>query len=222
MLLQDMTKGGRALESPAARDAVMQQASRLYRELGDIQTAQELAADITDPVVRDGTRYTNLSDELSTGNIGGAMTAAEAIQSSFFQARAYGMLGLAQARDETYRKLAEASYQQAHELATSLTNSLEQMALAAELARFASRAGKDSAADSGFAEAMRLFNLQPEAEGRDQALAILATNQARALRLVDARRQLLDIRDTEIAGVASDNLSDSKQLVQGMSEQAEL
>ena len=222
MLLQDMTKGGRALESPAARDAVMQQASRLYRELGDIQTAQELAADITDPVVRDGTRYTNLSDELSTGNIGAAMTAAEAIQSSFFQARAYGMLGLAQARDETYRKLADESYKQARELASSLTNPLEKMALAAELARFASRAGKDSAADSGFAEAMRLFNLQPEAEGRDQALAILATNQARALRLVDARRQLLDIRDTEIAGVASDNLSDSKQLVQGMSEQAEL
>ncbi len=222
VLLQDMAKGGKALELPNERDLVLQQASQLYRELGDMQAATELAGAIADPLVRNDTLYANVSDQLSNGNIGAAMTAIEVIQSPFSRARAYAMLGLSQAQDPAYLKLAEESFKQAHEVAISLANPLEKMVISAESARFASRAGRQPEADSGFADALHLFEQLPDAEYRDQALAILATNQSRALRLVEAREQLLKIRDATIAQVTSEKLADSEQLLKVTNEQAGL
>lgn len=218
MLLQDMIKGAMALEAMEKRDPILQRASTLYRELGDIDKAQELAAKITVPSLRDTTRYLNVIEEIASGRIGTAMKAVEALSPPFYRARALGMLGLAQERDRTYRDLAEGSFTRARELTASLSHPVEQLAVSSELARFYTHAGQDAAAHAEFSSAIRLLEQLPQTTDQDLPLAILATNQARALKLADAHLQLTNIRDLQIALGTSERLSDSELLAKGMNE----
>ncbi|MDJ0807431.1 MAG: hypothetical protein QNJ78_11415 [Gammaproteobacteria bacterium] len=213
MLLQDMTKAAKALDSREGRDAVLHQVSRLYRELGDIQSAQNLAGDIEDPFLRDATRYLNVLEEASTGRIESAMQGLKSLQSKFFKARAYAILGLSQERDDVYRQLAGQSFTQAQKLGSALTSPLEQMIVYAELGRYLNHAGMEAEAHSGFGSAAHQLDLLPQAKGLDRPLAILAVNQARASRLSGAREHLAKIGDGSVAQVAREFIAESEQLL---------
>jgi hypothetical protein len=212
VLLQDMTKGLRMLESRSDRDLLTRRISFLYQKLGDIQTAQELAREISKPELRESTLYENVLEESSAGQIGTAMQGSEAIQSPFFKARAKAILGLVQGWEETYQNLADESFRQAQLLADSLNDPMEQMVISAELARYATHAGRTSEADAGFANAIRLLGQMPDTLDLDQPIAILAVNQGRALRLRHARQQLSKIGDAAIAKTTSEIISESELL----------
>lgn len=218
ILLQDLIKGGKGLTSQADRDAILQRASLLSRKLGDMQTAQTLAGEIRDSLMREETRYRNVINEARAGRIGTAMQGMEAIESPFYHARASALLGLSQGQHETYSQLAGDSFKQAGALITSFSNPMEKIVVSAELARYAAHAGRDAEADAGFTDAAAWLDLVPDANNRSRPTAILAANQARALRLADARRQLMAIEDVDIAQIPSEILSDSETLVREKSQ----
>ena len=213
ILLQDMSRGGKVIESQAEHDVILQRISYLYRELGDMQTAQQLTREIMDPQLRYPTQYRNVINEINAGRIGAAMQGMEAIESTSYKARAFAMLGLSQGRSKTYISLADESFRQAKTLITTIANPVEKSVVSAELARYVSHAGRDGEADAGFADAVRLLDSTTEATDRNQPMAILAANQARALRLAEAHRQLLNVNDVTIAQVTNQILSDSELLI---------
>lgn len=84
------------------------------------------------------------------------------------------------------------------------------------MSRSMAYAGNQAKARLGFENTIRLINNLPKNTDRDQPLAILATNQARALRLNDARKQIKKIHDIKIADTARENLSNSELLLNTM------
>lgn len=74
------------------------------------------------------------------------------------------------------------------------------------------RRSDTTAADGYFAQARQLTEAIPSAPERDRALAILATNEALALRVTDARQKLPKITDTQLRLALASDLSGLDQM----------
>ncbi|WP_295384263.1 hypothetical protein [uncultured Thiodictyon sp.] len=211
--LEAATKNVDSVKNPRVRARILAVIAQTSAQLGDIQTAKGTAARIVGPLDQDRTLYRIVGNQIVSNRLTDAMDAAAGLQTPDYQALAGGLLGLHQLREPTYRPLAPQSTAKARATANALTDPAEKSAVIAELGRLAVRGGDAAAADDHFAQAHELAEALQLATERDRALAILATNEALALRLADARQELPKIADEQLRLALTSDLSGLDTLV---------
>ena len=211
--LEEATKNVDSAQNPQERARILGVIAETSSQLGDMQTAKGTAARIVRPLDRDRTLYRIVANQIVYNRLTNAMDAADGLQTPAYQALACGLLGLHQRREPTYQPLAPQSTEKARATATALTDPAEKAAVIAELGRLAVRGGDARAADGHFAQAHALAEALQLATERDHALAILATNEALALRLTDARQELPKIADEQLRLALISDLSGLDALV---------
>lgn len=210
-LLEDVMNGLGALPEGDRRNAVLAEVMQSYSQLGDIQSALQAADRIGTAMDRDQALHGLVVAAITSGHLAQAMEAAEAIKTPAYQARALGLLGLAQRDQPNYRMLAPASFERARQFAGSIVNPAERLAVTAELARFAARDPGSRMADQYFADAESLTASLRAAPDSDPALAVLAANQARGLRAAHADKTLAEIRDPALVQAVTQDLAEVKE-----------
>jgi len=206
-LLDEATRNIASAKDAHERERILGVIAQTNAQLGDRQGAMGAAARIADPAGKDRALYRLVATELAAGRLADAIDLATGLRTPAYQALAAGSVGLRQLALPAYRPLAAQSAERAAAAVALLTNPAEQAAVTAELARFAARGGDSAAADRGFAQALRLAASVPSLPQRDRALAILATNEALALRLADARSRLPQIADTQLRFALTNDLA---------------
>jgi hypothetical protein len=171
----------------------------------DMQMALSAMQTISDVDIRDRVLYQILTQEILSERLGQAIDVAARIKTPTYQALAYGFLGLSQRDQVAYQGLAAMSAAQANKAAQAIPVVAEKSAVMGELGRFAERSGDAQQAGQYFTESQQLAK-KLVAENRNNALAILAANQAQALHFTDAQQTL-----TEVTGVDIHRLIDNWQ-----------
>jgi hypothetical protein len=208
-LLEDVMRPSAALAPGEARNRIFNEVVQVYAEMGDIPAALGAADKIGPPAARDKAVYELVISEVSRGRLPGAMDAAETIKHPGYQARALGLLSLAQLRDP-FQPNSPVSFQRAEAAADSLANPMERAAVLSEIARYASRDPNNRQADRLFGEADKLAETLVNPAERGSAEALLAANYARALRFNEADKKAGEIRDPELAQSLTLDLAEIK------------
>ncbi|WP_295458767.1 tetratricopeptide repeat protein [uncultured Thiodictyon sp.] len=211
--LEEATKNIESVNGPQERARILGVIAETTAHLGDIQAAKGAAARIAGPLNKDRTVYHIIADQIVSDRLANAMDVSEGLQTPTYQALAAGLLGLQQQRHPAYRPLAAQSSEKAIAAIAALTDPAQKSVISAEIARLAVRGGDPKTADGYFAQARQLAEAIPSVPERDRALAILATNEALALRLGDARQKLAKISDTPLRLALTNDLSGLDQLV---------
>ncbi|HYN78250.1 MAG TPA: hypothetical protein VES73_10710, partial [Lamprocystis sp. (in: g-proteobacteria)] len=194
-LLEEAARHSDTVKDPRQRATILDTITATQGLLGDLPGAKASAARIANPAWQDRTRYRLTVAAVASDRFANALELAEGLQTPVYQALASGLLGLRLQDQPAFSALAAPAAQRAVSLLTAIANPAEKAAVTAELGRFAARRGDLAAADRYFADASRLAEGTPAGVDRDRTLAILATNQALALRLAEARRTLAKITD---------------------------
>jgi len=206
-LLDEATRNIASAKDARERERILGVIAQTTAQLGDRQGAMGAAARIAAPAGKDRALYGLVATELAAGRLADAIELAEGLHTPAYQALAAGLVGLRQTALPAYRPLAAQSAERAAAAVALLRNPAEKAAVAAELARFAARGGDSAAAERGFAEALRLAESVSSLPERDRALAILAINEALALRLADARSRLTKITDAPLRFALTNDLA---------------
>ena len=206
-LLEDVVKAAGSLPMGDRRTAVLEEAIQTYGEMGDTAAALQAADMIQPESARDRAIHGLIVADIARGSLGSALEAAQSIKTPAYRARAVAFLGVAQQDDPHYRALAQASIEEAAAAAETIRNPAEKLAVLSEVARYASRGLDGKLADKLFAEAEQLAAGLPASADRDAAHALIAANQARALRSAEANKRLTQLQDPALMQSLSDDLA---------------
>jgi tetratricopeptide (TPR) repeat protein len=186
------------VQDQPGRVAILGKIAQAYQQLGDLQGAEGAAARIADPTRRDEVIYRLLMVELAAGRLANAMELTERLKQPVFRTLAFALLSLRQKNHSDYQALAKHSGERALLALESIANPLEKAAVSAELGRYSARQQEDATADWLFAQALQFAEEGASVAERDRILAIIATNEALALRGTPARAQVAKIADAQL------------------------
>lgn len=186
------------VQDQPGRVAILGRIAQAYQQLGDLQGAEGAAARIADPTRRDEVIYRLFMGELAAGRLANAMELTERLKQPAFRTLAFSLLGLRQQHHSDYQALAKHSGERALLALESIANPLEKAAVSAELGRYSARQQEDATADQLFAQALQFAEEEASVAARDRILAIIATNEALALRGTPARAQVAKIADAQL------------------------
>ncbi|MGZ8966204.1 hypothetical protein [Methylomagnum sp.] len=213
-LLEDVGGGGVGnLTQEWQRDAVLKEVVQAYGELGDVAAGLQAASRMVSATAKNKAVYGLIVTAANHGHIAEAMQAVNSVEIPAYQARAHGLLGLLQGGQPAYKGLMAGSFQQAHEVAGTLTNPAERLAVLGELARFAAHAGAVDMATQYFTEAEQLAESTRNTPDHDRAMAVLAANEARAQRFAEADKVLAEVGDAPLAQSTHKDLGEVKTAV---------
>ena len=197
-LLEKASDRAETVPDQRSRMAILEKIAQAYQQLGDLRGAEEAAARIADPTGRDETIYRLFVMELAASHLANAMELTERLKQPTFRALAYALLSLRQQNHSDYQSLAKRSGERALLALESIANPLEKAAISAELGRYSARQEQGATADRLFAQAIQFAEEEALVAERDRILAIIATNEALALRSTQARGRVAKIGDAQL------------------------
>jgi hypothetical protein len=206
-LLEDANSNIGSIPDAEERGRILAAMAETSGLLGDFQTAKSTAQRISSPAEKDRTLYRLMVTEVASDRLENAINLADALRNPAYQAMAFGLLGLQQRHHPTYDALASQSAERASLAVESILDPAQRAAVVAEIGRLAEREGDAAAANQRFAEAGQLIDTVPSARARDRALAILATNEALALRASEALPKIKKITDLQMSDALARDLS---------------
>lgn len=207
-LLEHATNNIHSVKDERQRTRVLAVVAVTYGRLTDMQAAKVTAQRIASPADRDRALYRIVIEEIVSDRLANAINVTEDLTTPAYRALAFGLLGLRQNSQPAYRALAAQSSERAIAASASVKDSPEKSAVLAEIGRFAARDGDTTAANRYFADSHDLAGSTSSALDRESAFAILATNEALALRFSDARLTLAKIANTQLGHALAGDLED--------------
>ena len=205
-LLETVSDRIDTVQDQPGRVAILEKIAQAYQQLGDLWGAEGAAARIADPASRDEAIYRLFKEELAAGRLANAMELTERLKQPAFRTLAFALLGLRQQNHRDYQALAQHSGERALLALESIAHPGEKAAISAELGRYSARQEQQATADQLFAQALQFAEEEASVAERDRILAIIATNEALALRGTPARVQVAKIADAQLRADLTEEL----------------